>query len=131
MRTFIVFGTEREPVLRLLTPPQVSLFYTRTMIVEDSRKAVAATFGAGFEWALPAWKEAHPGLMPIAQTYEGPHEMRLRAICAAVILEMPLEGLGRRCQKPARVSDKEDDGYRVPLIPPAPVKPAPAMANNA
>ena len=46
MRTFVVFGTEREPVLRLLTPPQTRLFYTRTMIVEDSRKAVAATFGS-------------------------------------------------------------------------------------
>lgn len=128
MRTYIVFGTEREPVLRLLTPPQVSLFYTRSMIVEDNRKAVAATFGAGFEWALPAWKEAHDGLMPIAQTYEGPHEMRLRAICAAVILEMPLEGLGARCQKLESTSDKRDGGARVPLVPPPPVKPAPALA---
>jgi hypothetical protein len=130
MRTYVVFGTEREPALKLLTPSQDRLFYTRTMVVEDSRKAVAVTFGAGFEWAVPAWTEALPGLRPIAEKYEGPHEMRLRAMCAALILGMPLEQLpGTRKPQLRAVEDhKEDDGYRVPLVPPAPVKPAPALA---
>jgi len=120
MRTYVVFGTEREPALKLLTPSQDRLFYTRTMVVEDSRKAVAVTFGAGFEWAVPAWN--HESLRPLAERYEGPHEMRLRAICAAIILGMALEDLDRRRPR-APTKSAEDDGHRVPLVPPTPTRP--------
>ena len=110
--TFVVFGPEHEPVVITLSEPAFKLHYDREMIV-SSAKAVGATFGEGFETAVPAWVEA--SLEPLALGYEGAHQLRIRAICAALVLGMPLEELFRRktVVPPKPKSDDDGAGARV------------------
>jgi hypothetical protein len=125
MRVFVVFGAEREPDLRLLTPEQVKLYYDRHMLGIASEKVVAATFGAGYDFAIPAWEK--DSLRPIAEGYTGPYELNVRALCAAIWLDMDPDYFLRRGTTPPRLNGSgEDDGYRVPLVPPQPTKPSPS-----
>lgn len=124
MRTFIVLGPDRAPVLRTITPSRFRLWVDRHSL-GGGAAAAAATFGAGFEVAIPAWD--HAALMPIATQYEGPHETRVRGMAASIILgldpdvELPV-------LKAVKVNKNPTDGSGARLIAPQPVLPSSGVA---
>lgn len=83
MRTFIVVGPVRKPVLRTLTPSRFQLWVDRHCL-GGGAAAASATFGAGFEVAIPAWDKET--LMPIAQSYGGAFEVEVRGLAACIVL---------------------------------------------
>lgn len=84
--TFVVFGEFEPPIVKLLTEGQVKLFSQRES-VSDRAKAIVATFGTGYQYALPAW--SIECMEMIALRYEGPFQKELRGICAAIALGQP------------------------------------------
>lgn len=84
--TFVVFGSEQPPIVKLLTESAVALF-TQRESVSDRAKAIVATFGNGYEYALPAWSKEC--MEVIALRYEGPFARELKGICAAIALGQP------------------------------------------
>lgn len=84
--TFVVFGSTMPPIVELLSDSAVALF-TQRESVSDRSKAIVATFGAGYEYALPAWSKEC--MERIALEYVGPFQRELRYLCAAIALGKP------------------------------------------
>lgn len=123
---FIVFGDDAEPIVRVLTEGEISLFYDRTSVA-NMTAAVAATFGKAYRTALPAW--SNECLRDIAARYTGAHELQLRALCAAILLGMPFQELAEgKIPTPAQAASGKGRAAAVPNPTPAPRKPAPAAA---
>lgn len=82
--TFVVFGVERSPEVHLLDARGAKLLEDREVAVRDRKKAVSATFGNGFEYAIPAWSPKAMEVM--ALEYRGPQAAILSKLCAAIAL---------------------------------------------
>lgn len=129
--TFVVYG-DNEPIVISLTATGLYWFRETERIVarwdRPASAAVAETFGDGFAYALPAW--SRDCMERIAREYEGPHKLRLRAVCAAIALGMPLADLPQTDAAPAqKKSGKRDSNGTARLVPPQPtLPPLPAAA---
>lgn len=87
--TFVVIGASRPPEVHLLTAGAVKLFEDRER-VSSRLQALEATFGTGIQYAYPAW--ITECMEQLALTYVGPHQQRMRFICAAIALGEPYGG---------------------------------------
>lgn len=132
--TYIVFGERRRPAVITLSEAAFKLFYDRTMLTDRLEVAVEATFGRGFQTALPAWgasiddqtRAIGPTLVDLAQSFRGPHQDEVRALCAALALKMPFQELAQRID--SRITRKPGSpptqGASLQSVPP--LKPSPA-----
>lgn len=85
--TFLVFGETREPEVHwILDERTVRMFRDRERIAGRD-KALVATFGPGAECAIPCWSK--DAMTSMALGYKGPHQQRVRFICAAIALGEP------------------------------------------
>lgn len=121
--TFVVFGEERAPEVQMLSVGRTALHFDRLMVA-SAEAAIAATFGAGFQYAVPAWSTEAMKLM--GAEYEGPHRTAVRGICAAIALGLPFESLFERAAQQARAKGQGPGGRMARLVPPAPVRPSPS-----
>lgn len=112
INTFVIFGSETPPAVKLLSDSAKRLFDDRYRVASDSSKAVAATFGHGYEYALPAWSKEC--MERIALEYVGPFQRELRGLCAAIALGRPFN------------PDTGDGGDQVEQKPVKPRKPSPS-----
>lgn len=113
---FVVFGETQPPIVKLLSDSAVALFDQRES-VSDRAKAIVATFGSGYEYALPAWSKEC--MEQVALRYVGPYQRELRYICAAIALGKPYSQDGdnsggpKIVQKPIKPTPRGPAGVRV------------------
>lgn len=112
VNAFVIFGSETPPAVKLLSDSAKRLFDDRCSVASDRSKAVAASFGYGYEYALPAWSKEC--MERIALEYVGPFQRELRGLCAAIALGRPFN------------PDTGDGGDRVEQKPVKPRKPSPS-----
>jgi hypothetical protein len=86
--TYVVWGPEREPEVHTLDEPSYRRY--RNWPARRGAVAIAAAFGTGMDTAIPAWSAGAMEL--IALNYEGPHQVRVRGLCAAILLGKPYGG---------------------------------------
>lgn len=96
--TYLVFGEAVEPRVIALSEHQYRIHLDRTVTRRGQirKGALAATFGSGIDTAFCAWDEATMRL--IGETYEGIHQALVRALAAAIVLDIPFQTMyeGRR-----------------------------------
>lgn len=114
--TFVVFGPEAPPIVKLLSESQAKLYRDREALrFIDRAKIIAATFGSGYAYALPAWSKDCMEI--IALNYTGPWERELKGICAAIALGKPYgsgsdEGGTTITQKPIKPTPRGPVGAK-------------------
>lgn len=123
--TYLVFGEDVEPRVVLLTEREYQLHIDRTVVCRYHRRpqdALVKTFGDGIDSAFRAWDEATMSL--IGQKYEGPHQARVRALAAAIVLGITFEELlngrkggngGEKVTQPKRPRKPRPGGIAVPI----------------
>lgn len=121
--TYLCFGPERPPFVVILSIGEASQ-WSQTQALKACRRNPEAlqqareqTFGKGVESSLPAWSS--DCMETIALGYEGPHQVTVRGLAAALALGQPI-GNGRD------YSERNDLDGGVPAVPkPEPKKPMP------
>lgn len=86
---FVVWGEGVEPQVHTLTKGQMEIMYKREELA-NMATALEHAFGPGISARVPAWVD---GAMEfIALNYEGPHQERVRGLCAAILTGTPYGG---------------------------------------
>lgn len=113
--SFLVFGPTSQPAVHLLTEAEMGEYFERRRLVElresarGLRECMRLTFGApDAVYALPAWSQ--DAMLSVASAYEGPFQVELRGIAAAIVLGKPFT-------KEKTAGDDLDGGTKVPRKP--------------
>lgn len=125
--SFVCVGTDVAPFLVILTEQQLRAF--REMEALSARRAdgfrrqvYATAFGVGVEHAFSA--TSIEGMTELVTTYEGPHQVLVRGMCAAVALGEPLNHARDITEGEPPLAG----GQPAPLVPKAPKSGGPSGA---
>jgi hypothetical protein len=86
---FVVWGLEVAPQVHTLTKERMA-YMDDIERVATREKAIERVFGHGIDQRIPAWIDEVTELM--ATSYEGPHQIAIRGLCAAIRLGKPYGG---------------------------------------
>jgi hypothetical protein len=123
-RTYLVVGPSQPPQVVLIDRQQHEMYLNNSTSANPhcAADAVRYTFGSGFDQAFAAW---HEELMRVlGTTYEGPFEREVRALAAAIVLNITFEALaknqkggngGEKVRQPKRPVRPQPGGIAVPI----------------
>ena len=117
-RTYLVVGNNRAPEVLLLTEQEHEIYLDRSMSNNEHRKADAVryVFGTGFDTAFAAWHEAL--MRSLGEGYEGPFEREVRALAAAIVLNIPFQTMFENQKKTGKDGGAGDRLQPVPVVQP-------------